>query len=72
MKSFLDRSRKAIQTQIWIALIVYLLVSFAKHMAQEGWSVQRLLRIIEVSLFERRLLKSLFMLDKKWLEQEES
>ena len=33
LKSFLGRSRNAIQTQIWIALIAYLLVSFAKHMA---------------------------------------
>lgn len=71
LKSFLGRSRNAIQTQIWIALIAYLLVSFAKHMAQEGWSVQRLLRIIQVNLFERKLLKSLFLPDKKWLKQEE-
>ncbi|NAR52395.1 IS4 family transposase, partial [Acinetobacter haemolyticus] len=48
LKSFLGRSRNAIQTQIWIALIAYLLVSFAKHMAHEGWTVQRLLRIIQV------------------------
>ncbi|MEQ1352037.1 hypothetical protein ABLU18_14875, partial [Acinetobacter junii] len=37
----------------------------AKHMAQEGWSVQRLLRIIQVNLFERKLLRSLFVPDKK-------
>lgn len=66
LKSFLGRSRNAIQTQIWIALIAYLLVSFAKHMAQEGWSVQRLLRIIQVNLFERKPLKALFLPDKKW------
>ncbi|ENV52495.1 hypothetical protein F953_00044, partial [Acinetobacter junii CIP 107470 = MTCC 11364] len=44
---------------------------FAKHMAQEGWSVQRLLRIIQVNLFERKLLRSLFVPDKKWRKQEE-
>ena len=71
LKSFLGRSRNAIQTQIWIALIAYLLVSFAKHMAQEGWSVQRLLRIIQVNLFERKLLKALFLPEKKWNKQEE-
>ncbi|ENV49503.1 hypothetical protein F953_03119, partial [Acinetobacter junii CIP 107470 = MTCC 11364] len=49
----------------------YLLVNFAKHMAQEGWSVQRLLRIIQVNLFERKLLRSLFVPDKKWRKQEE-
>ena len=71
LKSFLGRSRNAIQTQIWIALIAYLLVNFAKHMAQEGWSVQLLLRIIQVNLFERKLLRSLFVPDKKWRKQEE-
>ncbi|NAR73428.1 transposase, partial [Acinetobacter haemolyticus] len=71
LKSFLGRSRNAIQTQIWIALIAYLLVSFAKHMAHEGWTVQRLLRIIQVNLFERKLLKALFLPDKKWRKQEE-
>ena len=71
LKSFLGRSRNAIQTQIWIALIAYLLVNFAKHMAQEEWSVQRLLRIIQVNLFERKLLRSLFVPDKKWRKQEE-
>ncbi|NAR19410.1 IS4 family transposase, partial [Acinetobacter haemolyticus] len=60
-----------IQTQIWIALIAYLLVSFAKHMAHEGWTVQRLLRIIQVNLFERKYLKALFLPDKKWRKQEE-
>jgi putative transposase len=40
-------------------------------MAQKEWSVQRLLRIIQVNLFERKLLRSLFMPDKKWRKQEE-
>jgi hypothetical protein len=40
-------------------------------MAQEEWSVQRLLRIIQVNLFERKLLRSLFVPDKKWRKQEE-
>lgn len=31
LKSFLGRSRNAIQTQIWIALIAYLLVSFETY-----------------------------------------
>jgi len=71
LKSFLGRSRNAIQTQIWIGLIAYLLVTFTKHTAQEGWSVQRLLRIIQVILFERKLLKALFSPEKKWRKQEE-
>lgn len=71
LKAFIDRSRNAILTQIWIALIAYLLVSFAKHLAQEGWTVQRMLRIIQVNLFERKYLKSLFSPDKRSIKQEE-
>jgi len=71
LKTFLGRNRNAIQTQIWIGLIAYLRVSFAKHIGQEGSTVQRLLRIIQVSLFERKLLKALFLPDKKWNKQEE-
>ena len=71
LKSFLGRSRNAIKTQIWIALIAYLLVSFNQHLARDGWSVQRLLRIIQVNLFERKLLKSLFMPNKNRRKQEE-
>ena len=71
LKAFIGRSRNAILTQIWIALIAYLLVSFAKHLAQEGWTVQRMLRIIQVNLFERKYLKSLFSPDKRSIKQEE-
>ena len=71
LKAFIGRSRNAILTQIWIALIAYLLVSFAKHLAQEGWTVQRMLRIIQVNLFERKYLKSLFSPDKRAIKQEE-
>lgn len=72
LKSFLGRSRNAIQTQIWIALIAYLLVSFAQHLGKEGWTVQRLLRIIQVNLFERKTLKALFSPDKIPIKQEEA
>ena len=72
LKAFIGRSRNAIQTQIWIALIAYLLVSFARHLGQEGWTVQRLLRMIQVNLFERKTLKALFMPDKIPIKQREA
>ncbi len=43
-------------TQIWIAMITYLLVAFARHSAKAGWTVQRILRVIQLNLFERRSL----------------
>lgn len=72
LKAFLGRSRNAIQTQIWIAMIAYLLVSFAQHLGKEGWTVQRLLRIIQVNLFERKTLKALLSPDKVPIKQEKA
>lgn len=59
IKAFVGTSRNAILTQIWIAMITYLLVAFARRSAQGGWSVQRILRIVQVNLFERKTLKAL-------------
>ncbi|TCH65321.1 IS4 family transposase, partial [Acinetobacter sp. ANC 4862] len=42
------------------------------HLGQEGWTVQRLLRMIQVNLFERKTLKALFMPDKIPIKQKEA
>jgi len=60
IKAFVGTSKNAVLTQVWIALISYLLVAFARHSAREGWSVQRLLRVLQLNLFERRSLKEIF------------
>jgi len=59
IKAFVGLSRNAVLTQIWIAMITYLLVSFATHSAKEGWTVQRILRVLQLSLFEHKSLKQL-------------
>jgi len=56
IKAFVGTSRNAVLTQIWIALIVYLLVAYARHSAKQGWTVQRMLRVLQLNLFERRAL----------------
>lgn len=33
-------------------MITYLLVAFASHSARTGWTVQRILRVIQLNLFE--------------------
>lgn len=60
IKAFVGRSRNAILTQIWIAMITYLLVAFARYSAREGWTVQRMLRVLQLNLFERKSLKDIF------------
>jgi putative transposase len=56
IKAFVGLSKNAILTQLWIAMITYLLVAFARHSAKTGWTVQRILRVIQLNLFERRSL----------------
>lgn len=56
IKAFTGTSKNAIMTQIWIAMISYLLLAFAKHSAKAGWTAQRILRVIQVNLFERKSL----------------
>lgn len=50
-------------TQIWIAIITYLLLAFGRHSANAGWTVQRIMRVIQLNLFESRSLKSILMPD---------
>ncbi len=59
IKAFVGLSRNAILTQVWIAMITYLLVAFARHSAKVGWTVQRILRIIQLNLFERKSLQEI-------------
>ena len=59
IKAFVGTSKNAILTQIWIAMITYLLLAFARHSAKAGWTVQRILRIVQLNLFERISLKEI-------------
>lgn len=59
IKAFVGTSKNAVLTQLWIAMITYLLVAFAKHSARVGWTVQRILRVIQLNVFERRSLKEI-------------
>jgi len=60
IKHFIGLSKNAILTQIWIAMIAYLLVAFARYAAKAGWTVQRILRVLQLNLFERKTLESIF------------
>ena len=60
IKTFLGTSRNAVLTQIWIALCVYLLVAYFNCKAKLGTSMQQILRVLQLNLFERRSLMNLF------------
>lgn len=59
IKSFLGTSRNAVMTQIWVAVCVYLLLAYLKFASQLGGSLQQLLRLLQLNLFERRDLRAL-------------
>ena len=59
IKSFIGTSKNAVMTQIWIAMCVYLLLSFLKFESGLHKSLQQILRILPLNLFEKRDLMAL-------------
>lgn len=59
IKSFIGHSKNVILTQIWIALCTYLLLAYIKYSARLSWSMQTLLRLLQLNLFMHRDLMAL-------------
>ena len=59
VKTFLGTSANAVLTQLWIALCVYLLLSYFKFMAKFQGTLSELLRLLQLNIFERRPLSDL-------------
>jgi putative transposase len=72
VKSFLGTTMNAVKTQLWIALCAYLVLSFLKFQSRVGASLQRMLRILQLNLFERRDLVELFKPPKQKNRQQNS
>jgi putative transposase len=60
VKSFLGTSRNAVMPQLWIALCAYLVLAFLKFQSKLGHSMQQMLRLLQLNLFERRDFMELF------------
>ncbi len=56
VKSFVGTSRNALLSQLWVALIAYLLLSYLKFKSKFGWSLYTLCAILPTNLFSRRNL----------------
>ena len=59
IRSFLGTSRNAVMTQIWAALCMALLLAYLKFTARLSWSVQQILRLLQINLFMRRDMMTL-------------
>ena len=54
IKAFFGTSANAVKTQIWIAIIAYLLVAIAKKKLNLPGNLHTILQILEVNVFEKR------------------
>ena len=59
VKSFVGTSKNAVLTQIWIAMCVYLILAFIKFQSKLKKSMQQILRLLQLNLFEKRDLIAL-------------
>lgn len=59
IKSFVGTSKNAVLTQIWIALCLYLILAYLKFQSQLNKSMQQILRVLQLNLFEKRDLMGL-------------
>jgi len=59
IKSFVGTSKNAVMTQIWIALCMYLLLAFLKFQSKLKKSMQQILRLLQLNLFEKRDMMAL-------------
>jgi putative transposase len=60
IKAFVGNSRNAVMTQIYVALIAYLLLCMFKYLSKLPVGLQNLIRVIQLNLFRRCSLEELF------------
>ncbi len=71
IKTFFGTSPNAVKTQVWIAMIVYLVIAIMKERYQLTYSMSKLLHFLEVNLFEPTPLSSVFNLNNRHVHQQE-
>lgn len=59
IKRFLGTSRNAVMTQIYIAMTAYLLTSYYRFIHNAKVSIQTIIRLVQINLFERKPIKEL-------------
>ncbi len=59
IKTFIGTSKNAVMTQIWVAMCVYMILAFIKFQSKLKKSLQQILRLLQINLFEKRDLMAL-------------
>jgi IS4 transposase len=60
VKTFYGTSPNAVKTQIWIAMVVYLVLAILKQRYRLDTSLSKSLHFLEVNLFAQKALISIF------------
>jgi putative transposase len=60
VKSFLGTSENAVMTQIYVALVTMLLLSYMKFLARLGISITKIQKLLQLNLFRRQSMWELF------------
>lgn len=60
IKSFIGTSKNAVMTQIWVAMCVYLILAFIRFQSRLKITVQQMVRLLQVNLFDKRDMYALF------------
>ena len=72
VKSFYGTSANAVKTQIWIAMIVYLILAILKERYYLENSLSQSLQFLEVNLFEQKPLISIFQTNPRRTYREDT
>jgi len=59
-QNFSGYVKKCVLTEVWITLCVYLIVAYLNFKAKFDGSMQQIIRVLQLNLFERRALIDLF------------
>lgn len=65
VKTFYGTSANAVKTQIWVAMIVYLLLSILKERYRLEQTLSQLLHFLEVNIFEEKSMLSIFQMNSR-------
>jgi hypothetical protein len=66
VKTFYGTSPNAVKTQIWTAMVIYLMLSILKERYRLKPSLSKLLHFLEVNMFEQKALLSIFGTNKRY------
>jgi len=59
VKRFWGYSENAVRMQLWVAIIAYLIVAYAKHSLKSDYSIYEIMQILSVSAFDKTPIREL-------------